>query len=151
MTDLKSNFPDEKQSMIDLRDSVITRIKSRLYNTQTISITELQGILNLVLQETQGICQEVMNLYPQIDAYQKAGWRIRDCLEHLLPQARSQPVQNTAKNYPQQKVSDTFTPSPQNTTHQKSNELDGIAKEFEKGIKELGGALKDIFGTKKTK
>ncbi len=144
----------EMGAVISMRNAILLRVKVQLQFFPTVTQAQFQEIVGVAWKEAQFVCQEIMDLYPDIEAHQRVGFKAFDCFDQVLSRARpqgfgNQPVPPLQQVHTGSSVATPGAPSPVSRQAQKGNELEAIGREIEKGLKEVGGALKDIFGSKK--
>jgi hypothetical protein len=149
----------EQNAVTNMRNAIFWRVKVQLQSFHTVTAQQFHEIVEIAWRDAQTACQELMNLYPGIDAHQKSGWRAFDCFDRVAsrppvqqPQPMPQPQPLPQQPLPHAAPPAQEEPSPPAGQPQKQkSDLDNIGKDLEKGLKDVGGALKDLFGSKKKK
>ena len=140
----------EQGAVSNLRNAMFWRVKIQLQTLQTVTAQQYKEIVTVAYNDAQFACQELMNLYTGIETHQKAGWRAFDCFDRVASQPPA-PQQQQQQPPPPQAAPPApgAPPPPAGQPQPQHSEVDNIGKDLQKGLKDIGGALEDLFGQKK--
>jgi hypothetical protein len=137
----RTRTEEELSAAQNLRNAMIWRVKVQLRNLPSVTADQYEKIVGLALHEAQWAAQELSNLYAAVASFQGAGWRPFDCFDQAAAQA--------ARQAPPAAQEPTGPPPPASQAQPPKGELDDLGRDLQKGLKEVGGALQDFFGSKK--
>jgi hypothetical protein len=135
----RTRTEEELSAAQHLRNAMYWRVKVQLRNLPSVTAEQYEQIVGLALREAQSASHELSSLYPSIASFQGAGWRPFDCFDHAASPPAGQEAPPAAQG----------TTGPPPAGQPQKGELDDLGKDLQKGLKEVGGALQDFFGSKK--